>query len=184
MKIIRYFFLLICFAFLTYATLHACPLFAQDSEDFTPTDTFTDIFDTGSNFEEGPSLDSVAEDLDSIIQDLSSELEDTPSKALKAIVNKLNKVLDTLDNAATASDDEDLKACDMDLSQADKLLSSTVKQFERRQCKEGSTSKRCISIDIVDSYLEDMQTLADDLDEVISIDDDEDGIPDECGFAM
>lgn len=157
--------------------------FAQ--EDFFGDEDFTEGFedDTGGGGFSGDTLDTLIDDLDSIREDLLDELEDSPSKPLKAVTKKLGKCVDLIEGALDASDEGEIEDCGSDLEKAHGLLEKIVDLFEARECKSERASRKCISQDVVEAYLEDLEDMLDSLDEEINLDDDEDGIPDICGFS-
>lgn len=129
-----------------------------------------------------PDLSSIIDDLSFLKDDLYSELEDTPNMALRVVANKVNRCANFLENALESSDD-DLDLCDENLTRAIDLLDKAATQFDDRKCQSGNINKRCIPSDIVDLYLSDLEDIISQLDEAMSVDDDEDDIPDICGFA-
>lgn len=126
-------------------------------------------------------LTSLVEELDFIREDLISEYEDTRIRPIKVVANKINRVANLLEEASLASEEGDPDTCDELVSQSVRSLDSALTLFESRQCKFRS-SRRCIPRDIVDTYQEDLEAIFDDLDEISSTDEDEDGLSDACGF--
>lgn len=157
--------------------------FAGDDSDFESFDE--PFFDDGDieDEEETFGLDPILEDLSDLHADLLSELEDFRSKPLKNAVNKIGKCVDLLEKAISSSEDGEVELCGRQLTRSNKLLDKAVNIIDARQCPEDVTSRRCIPSDIGDLYLEDLEDLLDNLDEELSMDDDEDGIPDVCGFS-
>lgn len=175
------FFIMICLLSFIFSYMPV----SYTQENFSD-EGFSDGLDTG--FDGGDNIDTtdlstIIDDLDSINSDLEDELEDSPSKPLKQVVRKLDKCLDLLENAQEASEEDEPEDCGDDLERAERLLDKALSTFEGRQCKTERASRKCISIDVVDTYIGDLEDILDTLGEEIELDDDEDGIPDVCGFS-
>lgn len=125
-------------------------------------------------------IESLNEELVTIVEDLEIELEGVSSKPLKVVVARLGRVADSIDKAIEASEEGEADECGTILKRAAKLLKKVTAVFGRKACPEGITSKRCIDNEIVDFFLEDLESLRDQIIDEVSIDDDEDGIPDLC----
>ena len=181
MKNINYISVLVCLMFLTFTVLSNTPACAQDAGD-----EFTDVVDEGdveSDIEDEEDLSGVTDDLDFIQEDIEAELEESPNKALRAVEKKIDKLVGLLEDTVAAIEDEELEDCGDSLDNAANLLEKIINQIEHRQCKGSKISKRCISSDLAEEFLGDLEDLLDTLDEIISTDDDEDDIPDVCGFS-
>lgn len=178
MKKIFFFSCLIAFVF-SYVPVS----FAQE-DFFGDEDFIEDIEDEngGGEFSDN-SLETLIDDLDSIREDLLDELEDSPSKPLKNVTKKLAKCVDLIEDALGASDEGEIEDCGEGLERAQSILDKAIIAFEKRECRSERASRKCISQDVVEAYLEDLEDMLDSLEEELELDDDEDGIPDICGFS-
>ena len=159
-------------------TSNCCTSNLSPAPPSTPSPTPTP---TTSALDEGI-LDKIINDLDSIQQGILNEVKQNPNRVLNSFVRKIQRCLDLLDKASGANADLDLDVCGVSLSRAQKSLGKTIDQFEVKLCPNEVSSSRCIPEED-DTFLDDLQDVFDRLDNELSTDEDEDGIPDVCGYV-
>ena len=131
---------------------------ADDSQDDSGDDE--DIYSTF--FDAIDNLDSVQIDL-----------QDGP-KITKLTSDKIKNAVAILEGL-----NEEPDKCVIEFNRAINIINSSVKQLEKRMCK-AKPNKHCISEDILSEDLPFLKDTVETLQEVISVDDDDDGIVDVC----
>ena len=133
--------------------------------------------ESSSNFD---FIDFVAEDLLSLQEDILSESKEIKNRSLRSVASKVGRVVKYINRAKSNAEDADPSSCSDDLENALTAIEATLDKLESKSCAEIS-SKRCIPEDLVEDFSLDLEGLFDDLDEEVSVDDNEDDIPDACG---
>lgn len=147
----------------------------------TPSTTATPISNTSPTPSDNDSDDetdigTILGDLDALNEELKASFKETASKPIRTLIGQINNSINLIEDGLA---EETPNACTNKISNVIKVLNRGINQFQAKVCKRAIT-KSCVSKSLFDIYSPGLKKLLDEVKQQISIDENQNSIPDFC----